>query len=276
MKTGNERLPHITKRRLLQLGGAVLFGSLSRHYPTTTYAQSEESPSEDGFSFPSAFINPNSNEVEEPYPGRPWTRSVSNLADPEGKVSRWEKISVITPEKPFRFTHDPKFGAWSMQSLLGGQPIEASNDTVVMAELELDKTPSAMNTGIIIHNNEPVRDGNHRRIAVGDKDSDLFFAFWDGSPEGKYTINRPSVCQIVTDTNNRLRFSVGIYLPKDGKSSKLLLPNGQTSPVFELGSSFNNPGPRKIDVAVSTTPDVMNTIYKLMILHKLSGPNIPA
>lgn len=279
MKSGNERLQYDEKKRwLLKFGSGILLGSLSRNYSTTTaHAQSEESSLEEGFSFTSAFTSPNPNGVEEPYPGRPWTRSVSNLSGPEGRVTKWERVTVIDPKKPYQFTHDPKVGAWSMQSLLGGQPIETSGDTVVMAELELDNTPTGMNTGIIVHNGEPMKEGNHRRIVVGAKDSDLFFAFWDGSPEGNYTVNIPSISQVSYDAENRLLLSVGIYLPKDGKNSQILLPDGQTSPIINLnGSSFNNPGSRKIDVAVSTTPKVTNTIHRLTVLHKLPDPNIQA
>lgn len=279
MKVRNEQLPDEPKRRLLKLGGAFLLGSSLRLVYTshTAQAQSEETAPEGEFSFASAFTNPNPNEVFEPYPGRPWTRSVANVTDSDGRTARWEKISVITPEKPFRFIHDPNIGSWSMQSLLGGQPLEARGDAVVLAELELDTPPTAINTGLIVHNGEVVKDGNHRRIAVGAQGSDLFFAFWDGSPAGNYTVNMPSISQLEYDADKRLQLSLGIYLPKDGKNSKLLLPDGQTTPAIPLnGSSFNNPGLRKIDVAVSTTPEVTNTIKKLMILHKLSEPNIPA
>ncbi len=277
MKNQTEHKNSEVRRRLLKTGALFLLGSLRWGYGTPIVnAQSDtDLPPVDptNISSPNALINPLSSEKFEPYPGRPWTRAVTSVSDSSGRVDKWEWISITTPEKPFKFSHNPNVGNWSMQSLLGGQPIDVNGDVLVLTELELDTPPSEINTGIMVHNNEPVTEGNHRRISVGARGSDLYFAYWDGSPSRSYTVNIPSISPLNYDQDNRLLLNVGIYLPADGKYSKLLLPDGNTtSPIDLKGTSFKNPGQNKIDVAVSTTPEVQNTVNKLMIIHKLSSP----
>lgn len=274
-----ERVP-TSRRRLLQatpfLAGAFFIG-LS---PTSIRAQEPaDVPASGEYPLVSHLVTPTGSEEWQPVSGKPWKKTRAQLSDSQGKVSAWEKTAFVLPDDPYTFNHDPAVGSWSMsQSLVRAGLLLPDDEAFIAAQFQLSQTTNNLNAGLMIHNNEPARGGNHRRLFVGVKGLDLVAAYWDGSSEGRYVVNTPALHQFTPDEDGSIHVQIGVILNSAATQARIMVEDSQPMDPIDLGGTalYDPTGTRRLDIAASTTAGVTNRINQLMSLKKLPSSDIKA